>query len=130
MSEEQPARAAGRHVLVVEDHPDGRESLRLLLSLLGDRVTVAADGDEGVRLGLRLRPQAAVVDLHLPRLDGYQVARRLRAALGRGVVLIAHTAYGQPEDRERALAAGFDPWLSKPAEPRELVGLLHRGGPA
>jgi CheY-like chemotaxis protein len=65
-----------------------------------------------------------VVDIGLPLLDGYEVARRLREALGSGILLIALTGYGQPEDRQRAFAAGFDHHFTKPANPNELVRLL------
>jgi CheY-like chemotaxis protein len=102
--------------LVVEDHPDTRESLKTLLGLLGHAVEVAADGVEGVERALELRPRVAVVDLGLPRLDGYQVARRLRAALGRDILLVAYTAYNDPDDRVRALQAGFDLHLVKPLD--------------
>jgi CheY-like chemotaxis protein len=65
-----------------------------------------------------------VVDIGLPLLDGYEVARRLREALGSGILLIAVTGYGQPEDQSRAFAAGFDHHLTKPADPDDLVRLL------
>ena len=113
-----------QHVLIVEDHPDGRESLRLLLELLGYQVDVAADGIEGVHKALQGRPEVAIVDLALPRLDGYQVARRLRAALGPSVFLNSHTSNGRPEDRQRALEAGFDVHLVKPVDPGELLACL------
>jgi DNA-binding response OmpR family regulator len=111
-------------VLVVEDNPDGREMLCLLLRMVGHQVAVARDGVEGVEVGLRERPDVAVVDVGLPRLDGYQVAQRLRAALGPSVFLIAHTSHGRPEDRQRALQAGFDVHLVKPVDPRELFAWL------
>jgi CheY-like chemotaxis protein len=113
-------------VLIVEDHPDGRETLRLLLKLFGFHVEVAADGLEGVQKGLALHPAAAVVDIGLPEMDGYEVARRLRQALGPGLRLIAHTAYASPDSRERARQAGFDALLSKPADIDELLRLLRR----
>jgi CheY-like chemotaxis protein len=109
-----------RPVLVVEDHPDGREALRLLLEMLGYPVEVAVDGVEGVAKALALQPALALVDIGLPRLDGYQVARHLRASLGRAVTLVACTAYGQPQDRLRALGAGFDGFLVKPVDLEEL----------
>ena len=115
-----------RRVLVVEDHRDCRETLCRLLTLAGFQVEVAGDGREGLRKGLAWRPEAAVVDIGLPLLDGYQVARRLREALGSGILLIALTGYGQPEDRSRAFAAGFDHHLTKPAAPDDLVRLLRR----
>jgi CheY-like chemotaxis protein len=113
-------------VLVVEDNPDGREMLRLLLQMVGHRVAVARDGVEGVEVALRERPEVAVIDIGLPRLDGYQVAQRLRAALGPGIFLITHTSHGRPEDRQRALQAGFDVHLVKPVDPGELFAWLDR----
>jgi CheY-like chemotaxis protein/two-component sensor histidine kinase len=118
----------GRHVLVIEDNPDGRETLRMMLEMWGHQVEVAADGQQGVDLALALRPQVALVDIGLPVLDGYQVARQVRAALGRDIFLIALTGYGQPHDYRRAFEAGFDAHLVKPAEPEELHDLLEQIG--
>jgi CheY-like chemotaxis protein len=111
-------------VLVVEDNDDTRESLCLLLSMPGWDVREAADGPEGLRLALEWRPDAVVCDIGLPRLDGWELGRQLRRALGAGVLLIAVTGYGKDEDRQRGLAAGFDHHLNKPAEPGELLRLL------
>jgi CheY-like chemotaxis protein len=108
----------------VEDNPDTRESLCLLLSLSGCEVRQAADGAEGLRLALGWRPDAVVSDIGMPGLDGWQVARRLRRALGPGVLLVALTGYGQDEDRRRSQEAGFDHHLNKPADPRDLLRLL------
>ena len=116
--------AQPRRVLVVEDNPDTRETLCLLLRLSGFQVEVAGDGLEGVRKALAWRPEAAVVDIGLPVLDGYEVARCLRQALADRILLVALTGYGQPEDRRRAFAAGFDHHLTKPADPDHLVRLL------
>jgi CheY-like chemotaxis protein len=113
-----------RRVLIVEDNPDGRGMLKLLLEVCGHQVEEAKDGQEGVEKGLAWRPEVAVVDIGLPKVDGYEVARRLRAALGSQVRLIALTAYGQPRDRRRAFRSGFDYHLVKPAEPADLLGLL------
>jgi CheY-like chemotaxis protein len=113
-----------RAVLIVEDNPDGRESLLTLLALYGFCVEAAADGAEGVTKGLALRPFAAVVDVGLPILDGFDVARELRRAFGGDVLLIAHTAYATADFRERAAEAGFDHLLAKPCETAELVRLL------
>ena len=117
---------AGRRMLIVEDNPDGRETLRMMLEMWGHRVEVAADGQQGVEMALALRPEAALVDIGLPLLDGYEVARRVRAALGREVFLIALTGYGQPHDHRRAFEAGFDAHLVKPADPEELRKLLQQ----
>jgi CheY-like chemotaxis protein len=114
----------GCRVLLVDDQPDIRETLRLFLELLGCEVETAADGVEGVDKALALRPQLAIVDLGLPRLDGFGVARRLRAALGAGIRLIALTGYGQPRDREQALQAGFDLHRTKPMDLEELATWL------
>jgi CheY-like chemotaxis protein len=113
-----------RRLLIVEDNADSRRSLQTLLELLGHRVEAAADGQEGVDMALAGRPDVAVVDIGLPRLDGYEVARRVRAALGAAVRLIALTAYTQPEYRRRAIEAGFDHYLTKPLELSELQALL------
>src|SRR5262245_15286254 len=114
----------GRRILIIEDNLDGRETLRTLLELLGHQVDVAEDGPEGIAKALERHPEIAVVDIGLPRMDGYQVAQQLRAALGRHIFLIAHTGYGQPEDRQRALAAGFDVYLVKPADFEKLFSYL------
>jgi two-component system CheB/CheR fusion protein len=111
-------------VLIVEDNLDCAESLRLLLELKGARAFLAADGPEGVRLGLELRPRAAVIDIGLPGLDGYEVCRRLRAALGPAATLVAHTAYAGGDTPKRAREAGFDELLVKPTEPAELLRML------
>jgi signal transduction histidine kinase/ActR/RegA family two-component response regulator len=123
---------AGLHVLVVEDNHDGRESLRDLLEIWGYEVSLAEDGPQGIEKALSLRPEVALVDIGLPGLDGNEVARRVRAVLGNEQIsLIAMTGYGQPEDRRRALQAGFDRYLVKPVDPAILSRLLaesrHRG---
>jgi two-component system, sensor histidine kinase len=114
----------GCHVLVIEDNADGRFSLGLLLERLGCQVALAEDGVEGVVQALSERPQLAVVDIGLPHLDGYQVARLLRAAFGDQILLIAHTAYGRPEDQQRAYKAGFDAYLLKPLVLQRLTEYL------
>jgi CheY-like chemotaxis protein len=122
-----PACATRQHVLVIEDNQDTRELLSMLISSFGHRVEVGADGVEGMQLARELRPDVLIVDLGLPKLDGFGVARRARAELGRDVVLIALTGYGQPDDRRRALDAGFDVHFIKPIEPSRLQRLLARG---
>jgi signal transduction histidine kinase/ActR/RegA family two-component response regulator len=123
------AKAGGRRIVVVEDNADARESLQMLLELQGHQVEVAEDGVAGLELGLRARPEVMLVDVGLPRMDGYEVARRLRADTGwtRRPVLVAITGYGQPEDRSRALEAGFDLHVPKPVEIDKLLEILERG---
>jgi signal transduction histidine kinase/PAS domain-containing protein/ActR/RegA family two-component response regulator len=113
-----------RHVLVVDDNVDGRDALRALLELGGHRVDVAEDGPSGIDVARRVAPDVALIDIGLPGLDGYQVAQALRAAEGRRIRLIAITGYGQPEDRQRALDAGFDAHLVKPVDVDELARVL------
>ena len=120
----------GRHVLVIEDNADARDMLRMALELDGHRVETAADGTSGVERALRTTPEVVIIDLGLPGLDGYAVARRLRAALGDRVTLVALTGYGQREDRRRTSEAGFDAHLVKPVEPDVLSRTLATFRPA
>jgi len=103
-----------RRLLVVEDNMDARQTLRTLLETLGHEVHEAADGEAGVAAALERRPDLVFVDIGLPRLDGYEVARRLRAAHLRSR-LVALTGYGRDDDVQRAREAGFDDHLLKPA---------------
>jgi signal transduction histidine kinase/ActR/RegA family two-component response regulator len=114
-----------RRVLVVEDNRDAQEALQCLLTLWGHEVLVAADGTSGYESAVALRPEVALIDLGLPGIDGYEVARKVRAALGSASpLLIALTGYGAPEQRSQALAAGFDLHIVKPVEPDRLSMLL------
>ena len=116
--------APGRSVLIIEDHDDAREALRALLELEGHRVDAAASGPHGLEMAQRNLPDVALVDIGLPEVDGYEVARRLRA-LGTGrPYLIALTGYGQPDDIKRAREAGFDAHLLKPVDPDALAKVL------
>jgi CheY-like chemotaxis protein len=110
--------------LIVEDNPDSRATLQLLLQTCGHDVQAAEDGRVGLTKALSWRPDVAVMDIGLPYLDGLEVAAQIRAALGKGIRLIALTAYAQAEDRRRALAAGFDFFMAKPADPDELARLV------
>jgi CheY-like chemotaxis protein len=119
------------HVLLVEDNDDNREVLQELLELEGYRVDVARDGTVGVQKALALKPDVAIVDIGLPGISGYEVARQLRHALGAHIALIALTGYGQPEDRQRTMDAGFDAHLTKPVGYPELEAMLRgRAGPS
>ena len=119
-----PLTATGRHVLLVEDSADNREMLQALLEMDGHRVDVAADGLQAVERGLALKPEVAIIDIGLPGIDGYEVAQRLRANLGEGIVLVALTGYGMPEDRLKASRAGFNAHLIKPVGLPELEAAL------
>jgi CheY-like chemotaxis protein len=114
-----------RRVLIIEDNDDARGSLRSLLELSGHEVHEAADGPGGVEMALHLQPEVAIVDIGLPGLDGYEVARRIRSSpVGRRIVLVALTGYGQPEYRRKAEEAGFDAHLVKPLDEHRLTELL------
>jgi CheY-like chemotaxis protein len=112
----------GLSVVLVEDNEDIRDSMRELLTELGPQVHDARDGEAGADLILRLAPDLAIVDVGLPLLDGYQVAARVRQHLGPDRVrLVAMTGFGQASDRRRALEAGFDAHLVKPADVNALI---------
>ncbi|HEY7521333.1 MAG TPA: ATP-binding protein [Methylomirabilota bacterium] len=121
----RPATVAPRRILIVEDNADAREVLLTSLKLDGHEVHEAADGRAGLEAALRLTPDVALIDVGLPGLDGYEVARQIRATdAGSSMVLVALTGYGQAEDRRRAVAAGFDVHLVKPVAPERLAEVL------
>jgi signal transduction histidine kinase/ActR/RegA family two-component response regulator len=110
-----PPAAAPMRIVVVEDNVDNRELMQLLLGLNGHSVTAVGDGEAGVAAILSETPQVAIVDIGLPGIDGYEVARRVRAAAAEAsTLLVAVTGYGTPEDRQLAMATGFDAFLVKP----------------
>jgi CheY-like chemotaxis protein len=115
-----------RRILVVDDNADNRDSLEELLRFEGHQVDAVADGPQAVSHALALGAEVAIVDIGLPGMDGFEVARRLRAALGPDLLLIALTGYGQPEDRTRTAAAGFDAHVTKPADLSELRQIISR----
>jgi signal transduction histidine kinase/CheY-like chemotaxis protein len=120
-------RAPGLRVLVADDNVDAADSLCELLDLAGHVSRVAYDGEEAVRLAREFRPQAAFLDIGMPRLDGYGAARAIRALPGLGGVrLVALTGWGAEEDRQRSRAAGFDEHMLKPAVPEEVRAALGR----
>jgi signal transduction histidine kinase/ActR/RegA family two-component response regulator len=117
----EPAHGAPRRVLVIEDSHDIRETMRLLLTQWGHDVAIAASGEEGLESIARERPDVAIIDIGLPGINGYEVARRIRAMPGTlAVRLIALTGYGQPADGRRARESGFDEHLLKPLAPELL----------
>jgi PAS domain S-box-containing protein len=120
-----------RRVALIEDHADARAALRVLLELWGHQVEEAEDGERGLELLRTSSADVALIDLGLPGLDGYALARAARAAAGaRRIFLVALTGYGQPQDRQRVEAAGFDAHLVKPVDPdvlQRLLSELHEG---
>jgi PAS domain S-box-containing protein len=117
-------------ILVVDDNADAADSLVALLRLEGHEVMVAYDGPAALAAAERAAPAVAFLDLGMPKMDGYELARRFRESPAlRSVKLVALTGWGQPEDRARAAAAGFDHHLVKPAEAAQLDALLARLSP-
>jgi CheY-like chemotaxis protein len=114
-------------VLVVEDHADTAASMAVLLRIHGHEVEVAPDGPSALRIAEDRPPDVALLDIGLPGLNGWHVARRLRErAAGKKQLLIAVTGYGQEEDRRRSLEAGIHLHLLKPVDPEDLEKLLER----
>jgi len=126
-----PARQPGIHcvsrrILLIEDSADIREVMEMLLMMNGHKIETAEDGLQGVDKALMTLPDVALIDIGLPGLNGYEVAKAIRA--GRGgdkIVLIALTGYGQIEDKQRALNAGFDDHLTKPADDHDLFTIIN-----
>lgn len=120
-----PSTVPPRRILVVDDNEDAANSLAMMLQLEGHEVSTAYSASDALSAVEQLKPEVVFLDIGLPRMDGYEVARRLRAQYGAACPrLIARTGYGQPEDRARALAAGFSAHLTKPVEPQELQRVL------
>ncbi|HEX6095517.1 MAG TPA: ATP-binding protein [Thermoanaerobaculia bacterium] len=115
-----------RRIVVVEDNQDVRDLLRLKLRRLGHEVHAVGDGIAGLQTIVDRRPDLALVDIGLPGLDGYEVAARVRESIGRGVMLVAVSGFGQPEDKRKAMDAGFDEHITKPADVSDIENLLSR----
>jgi CheY-like chemotaxis protein len=112
-------------ILIIEDNPTNLELMRFLLHASGSSLFTAADGPEGIETARRMIPDLIVCDLQMPGLDGYEVARRLKSdPVLRQVPLVAVTAYAMVGDRDGALAAGFDGYLTKPIMPRLFASQL------
>jgi CheY-like chemotaxis protein len=117
--------ANGRRVLVVDDNKDAAASLSMLLQIDGCNVAVAENGADALSAYDRFRPEVVLLDIGLPDIDGYEVARQLRTrTAGAGTLIIALTGWGQAQDKQRALQAGFDEHLTKPVEPEVLRMLM------
>ena len=118
-----------RRVLIIEDNADSREMLRVALEIAGHRIFVAEDGPRGIEEASTVRPDAVLLDLGLPGIDGYEVARRLRHAPGgRDMLIVALSGYGRQEDKERSRNSGFDFHLVKPVDPSAVERILAGDG--
>ena len=120
---------AARRVLVVDDNADAADSLAMLLQVRGDEVRVAYDGEEALAAEAAFQPEAILLDIGMPKLSGYDVARRVRDLRGPGVLIVAITGWGQEDDRQRARDAGFDHHFTKPVDYTALLDLVDRAIP-
>ena len=116
-----------RRLLIVDDLKDGADSLAMMLRLMGHEVETAYDGEDGVAVAARFRPEMALLDIGMPKMNGYEAARKIRREpWGRNIFLVALTGWGQEDDRNRTQEAGFDHHIVKPADPADLSALLER----
>jgi CheY-like chemotaxis protein len=125
--DEGTATATGqpRRVLVADDNADAAESLALVLTTMGHEVRIARDGQAAVGEVEAFRPEVALLDIGMPRLNGYEAARRIRQLPdGSGIVLAALTGWGQEDDKRKALEAGFVRHFTKPVDPEVLAQFL------
>jgi DNA-binding response OmpR family regulator len=111
-------------VLIVDDYPDAAESACILMTLLGHECRFVTCGEDALSEAAAFDPDVAIVDIGLPDVSGFEVARRLRQRVGHTMFLAALTGWGQPEDRIKALAAGFDHHMLKPADMSKLAHVI------
>jgi CheY-like chemotaxis protein len=116
-----------RRVMVVDDNHDSADTMAELMRLWGHEVRTANDGPSALECARGFHPQVVLLDVGLPGMDGYELARLLRAEGLAGRLLVSVTGYGQDEDRRRAEEAGFDHHLTKPVDPDTLMRLVGRG---
>lgn len=119
------ASASGRRILIADDNEDAVESLALMLDMMGNETRTALDGLAALQVGESFAPEVVLLDIGMPKLNGYDAARQIRALpWGAHLVLVALTGRSQDEDRRRSHEAGFDFHLVKPVEPAALEKLL------
>ena len=119
----------GQRMLIVDDNRDAADSLGMLMKVMGNDTRVAYDGREALTTASQFHPEVVLLDIGLPTMSGYEVARELRRRPGgAAMLLIATTGWGQPSDKEQSREAGFDHHLVKPVDPATLLKLLDRPG--
>jgi CheY-like chemotaxis protein len=117
-------------ILIADDNADSAESMGMLLRLMGNDVRIANDGLEAVEQAAAFQPDIVLMDIGMPRLDGYEAARRIRnQEWSRDTLLVAVTGWGPSDDDAEATAAGFDCHFTKPLDPAELRRLVHGARP-
>jgi CheY-like chemotaxis protein len=125
VSDNGSASSTGRRVLIVDDNQDSADSLSMLLEITGNKTFQAHDGLEALDAVEKHRPEVVLLDIGLPKLDGHEVCRRIRAMpWGRDIIIIALTGWGQEDDRRRSEEAGFNGHLVKPVDYDQLLALL------
>jgi len=121
----EPTPLTARRILVVDDKRDSATSLAILLNLTGHKTHIAHDGLEAVEAAATFRPEVILLDIGLPKLNGYEACRQIRQQpWGKDIVIVALTGWGQDEDRRKSQEAGFDGHLIKPVEHAVLTKLL------
>jgi DNA-binding response OmpR family regulator len=124
-SAEVPRPTGSLRILVVDDNRDAADSLAMLLRITGHETHTAHDGEEAIAAARRLEPAVILLDLGLPRLNGFETCREIRQqAWARDAVIVALTGWGQDDDRRRSSEAGFDAHLVKPVDHTELLALI------
>ena len=126
MDQAQNSKFPAVRVLVVDDNEDAADSLATLLDVMGYEVRTAYDGPEGIDAADAFQPTVALLDIGLPKLSGYDIARHIRGNRGEAVLLVAITGWGQEDDKRRAREAGFDHHFTKPADFDALLALIDR----
>jgi len=114
----------GKRILIADDNPDSAETLQIMLEVMGNEVRVARDGEEAVAAAEQFRPDAILLDIGMPKLNGYDACARIRKGGAAGAMIIALTGWSQEEDKARAMQAGFDRHFTKPVEPKTLESLI------
>jgi CheY-like chemotaxis protein len=129
-SHSEPGFDSGRRILVVDDNPDTADSLALLLQMTGNETHVARDGLAALEAAAKFKPDVVLLDIGLPKLNGYDVCRRIREQpWGKDTVLIALTGWGQDEDRQKTTDAGFNGHLVKPVGYADLMTMVTESAP-
>ena len=121
-----PNEHEARRILVVDDNADAADSLGMLLEVRGDEVRIAYDGLAAIDAEADFRPEVVLLDIGMPKLSGYDVAKRIRQARGNAVLIVAITGWGQEDDRQRARDAGFNYHFTKPVDFEMLLDLIDR----